>query len=341
MQTIRKTFAAVCAVLFVVSAVLGLLLFNIEQKAFSSATYKQAFANQGLYQRMPAILAAALTTTMAENINAMPFLSGLTLEDWQNSIALLLPPEELQALADSALDGTFDYLNGKTDSAVISLVPVKTHLAGQGGMNVVLQVLSRQPACTTEQLTQMALGLFSGQVALCNPPPEAVGLMAPFIQSQLQSMTAVIPDEVTFISGAASGTPDDPRLRLNLVRTGMKITLLVPLLFLFGMVVFAAHSLADWLTWWGWSFMFAGGGSVLISLFGSPLVGGILRLLILNQDSFPIPAALAASISETASAVAHQILGPIVIQGFIIGFAGLGMVIAAMFVARRSIARLP
>jgi hypothetical protein len=327
--------AVICTALFVISSVLVLLLFNIERKAFSSETYKQAFENQGLYQRMPAILADTLDAYLTQNGSAVPFLQVLTPEDWQNSIVLLLPPEELKGMANNALDATFDYLNGKTNSATISLMPIKTRLAGDSGTQVVLEVLHRQPPCTTEQLTQMAMGLFGGQIVLCNPPPEALGLMMPFVQSQLQSMTAMFPNEVTFISSPTSGTPADPRWRLNIARSGIKLTPFIPALLLLGIAVFAARSLADWLTWWGWAFMIAGGISVLVGLFGSPLVGGILRFAIETQGAGLIPPALASSLAETARAVAGEMLIPVLVQGFLLGFAGLGMVIVAMLLAKR------
>jgi hypothetical protein len=334
-QFISKFLAAICAVLFVISSVLVLLLFNIERKAFSAATYKQAFENQGLYQRMPQILGGTLTTYIAEKGNAFPFLQVLTEQDWQNSIALLLPPDELKQIANQALDATFDYLNGKTSSATLSLSPVKAHLAGDSGVQLILQILQQQPACTPEQLSQMALGLFGGQIVLCNPPQEAMGLMMPFIQTELQAIVAIFPDQVTFIPGTASGTPNDPRLKLNAVRSAIKLTPFFPVLLLFGIAVFAVRRFADWLTWWGWPLMIAGGVSILMGLFGAPLVGGILRIVIQNLGLFLIPPALAASIAETASAVAHQMLTPVVVEGFILGFIGLAMVIVATFLTTR------
>ena len=335
MRTLGQFFAIICAILFVVSAVLVLLLINIEAKAFSSDTYKQAFEDQRLYERMPAILATALTSTMGPNINAVPFLRALNPEDWQNTIAMLLPPEELKVTADNALDATFDYLNGRSSSASISLLPLKTQLAGPSGMTVVLQILSLQPACTTEQLTQMALGLLGGEIALCNPPPEAIGLMTPFIQSQLQTMTTIIPNEVTFIPGTLSGTPQDPRVRLNTVRSAIKLTPFLPVLLLFAVTIFVVRSLVDWMTWWGWPFMIAGVGSVLIGLVGSPLVGWILQLLIQNQGTIPIPPVFISSIAETSSAVARQILAPVMIQGALLGILGLGMAILGLFLPRK------
>lgn len=337
MRTLGQLIATICAILFIISAVIAILLINIEAKAFSSATYKQAFADQRLYERMPALLATALTSTMGQNINAIPFLRELAPEDWQNTIAMLLPPEELKATADIALDSTFDYLNGRSNSAAISLLPLKTQLAGPSGMNVVLQILTLQPPCTVEQLTQMALGVLGGQIALCNPPPEALNLMTPFLQSQLQTMTTIIPNEVTFIPGTLSGTPQDPRLPLNRVRSIIKLTPLLPLLLLIGITIFAVRSLRDWLTWWGWPFMIAGVSSVLIGLVGAPLVGWILQFLIQGQGTIPIPPVFVSSITETTSAVARQILIPVMIQGALLGFVGLGMAILAMILPGRPV----
>jgi hypothetical protein len=334
-QTLGKFLAALCAALFVMSSVVILLLFNIERKAFSSETYKQAFADQGLYQRIPTLLASMLTTSMAENQNAIPLLKALTVTDWQTSITTLLPPEELKAVSDNALDATFDYLNGKTDSAAISLVPVKTHLAGEAGLQVVRQFLSLQPQCTTEQLTQMALGLLGGQIALCNPPEEAMGLMAPFIQGQLQAMTSLIPDQLAFIPDTGGNTPNDPRLKLDAVRSAIKLMPFIPVLLLFGIAVFAVRTLKEWFIWWGWPLMIAGVISVFTGLIGSPLIGWILRLLIQNQGKHFIPAVLATSIGETASAVARQMLVPVIFEGFILAMVGLGMVVMALFLIER------
>jgi hypothetical protein len=334
-RTLGQFLAAICAILFLISTIVVLLLINVEAKAFSSATYKQAFEEQRLYERMPSILAAALTSTMGQNINAVPFLRELSGNDWQNTIAILLPPEELNAMADNALDATFDYLNGHTNSASISLAPLKTQLAGPAGMNLVLQILSVQPACTTEQLTQMALGALGGQIALCNPPPEAIGLMTPFIQSQLQTMTTLIPNEVTFIPSTLSDTPQDPRSRLNTIRSGIRLSPFLPALLLLAITIFGVRGLADWLTWWGWPFMLAGAGSVLIGLVGAPLVSWILQFLIQGQGTIPIPPVLASSIVETTGAVARQILLPVLVQGAILGIVGLGMAILAMFLPKR------
>ena len=335
MRSLGQALAAICAMLFVISGVLALLGINIEAKAFSSETYKQAFEDQLLYERMPELLATVLTTYIAENGSAVPFLQILTVQDWQNNIALLLTPEALQVMANNALDATFDYLNGRTDSASISLLPVKAQLAGEPGVQLMLQILRRQPACTAEQLTQMALGFFGGQIALCNPPEQALGLMLPFLQSQLQTVTAIFPNEVLIIPGTLSGAPDDPRLALNNVRSFIKLMPFLPALLLLALTVFAVRSFTDWLTWWGWSFLLVGGISVLIALLGSPVIRGILQFLIQSQVALLLPPVLASSIAETAGAVARQMLTPILVQGLMLAVTGLGMIILVLVLPRR------
>lgn len=336
MRALEKFLATACALLFVFSGVLALLLFNIERKAFSSATYKQAFEDQRLYERMPALLATALTTSIEQNGNAMPpFLQALTVEDWQTTISSILPPEELRALTDQALDSTSDYLNTKTDSVVISLLPLKAHLAGESGVNIVRQFLRTQPDCTIEQLTQMALGLLGGEIALCNPPEEAIGLMAPFIQTQLQVMLSAFPDEVTLVAGTDSGAPNDPRLRLQMVRSAITFSPFFVVLLLLAIAVFAVRSLRDWLVWWGWPLMITGAVSALIALIGSPIVGWFLKFLIQNQGAIFLPPLLATSIADTASAVASQMLIPVAVQGFVLAVVGLGMVIVGTFLGKR------
>ncbi|HLF75083.1 MAG TPA: hypothetical protein VI524_12095, partial [Anaerolineales bacterium] len=104
MQTLRRVLAAFCTILFIVTGVMALFLFNIERTSFSAETYKQAFEDRQLYSRMPAVLAEALTTAIWQNEDADEYLKALTSRDWEAVISSLLPPEELKVLTDSTLD---------------------------------------------------------------------------------------------------------------------------------------------------------------------------------------------------------------------------------------------
>lgn len=332
-----RILAGLCAALFILAGVPVLFLFNIERLAFSSDTYKQAFEDQGLYDRMPALLATVLATTISQNGNTPAFLRELTVEEWQTTISSLLPPEELRAMTDQTLDSTFDYLNYRSNSVVISLLPVKAKLAGEAGISVVQSFLSTQPACTLEQLTQMGLGFLSGNIALCNPPPEAMGLLAPFIQSQLQTVSATFPNEIAVTPGTLSNTSNDPRLQLQWVRSAIVFSPFFLFLLLLAIVVFAVRSLRDWLLWWGWPLLITGAIGALIALVGSPLVGWFLQFIIQTQGAVFLHPVLASTMGETAGAVASQILVPVAIQGLALAMVGLIMVVLGGVMRKRTI----
>ncbi len=74
---------------------------------------------------------------------------------------------------------------------------------------------------------------------------------------------------------------------------------------------------------------------MLIGLVGAPLVGWILQLLIQGQGTILIPPILISSIAETTSEVAQEVLLPVMIQGALLGFVGLGMAILGMFLPRK------
>lgn len=335
MNTFRKIIAGICAVLFVISGVIALFAFNIETKAFNSATYQQAFEKQNLYERMPEILANALYTSIAEDANANIYLQSLTVADWQATITSLLPPDEIKTLTDDALNSVFNYLNGNADSTVISLLPFKRQLAGPAGMEVVKQILRTQPDCTAQQLLQLGLGLLGGDIGVCNPPKELMGLLSPLIESQLQVMTLTIPDEVTLISGAQNNPAADPRINLDRARALMKVTPFFPLAFLFGISIFAIRSLMDWLKWWGYPFLVTGALSSLTAMIEAPTFGLIVQRMLQNQVSGLMPPNLFSTLRETVSTVTSQILKPVVIEGLILGILGLGMIVVAMYLAKK------
>ena len=336
MRTLGKFLAGVCAILFVITGVLALLFFNIERKAFSAETYKQAFENQQLYDRMPGILADALTTAITQNEQASTYLKPFTAQDWESTISALIPPEELKALADNTLDSMFDYLNDRTDSAVISLLPFKSHLAGSGGVEAVLQLLHTRPVCTVDQIIEMTLALMSGgDLVFCNPPPEAVEVVRPLIEAQLQLMAIGFPDEITLISTGHSGTPEDPRSNLKIARAVMQITPLFPMLFLLGLTIFAVRGLIDWLKWWGWPFLLTGLISLFVAVPGASLVGFIIQWLLESQAAGFMPPVLLLTLRETVGAIAREILEPVVIVGLALAVLGLIMILVAAFLGIR------
>lgn len=334
MKTLQTALALSCAFMLVVSGAAALILFNVESRGFSAETYKQAFERQNLYARMPAILAEAMYSAILRSGSADPFLRNLGTSEWEAGIASILPPEDLKAISDLTLDSVFSYLNNQSDTASISLRIVKARLAGPQGMELVNRILDAQPDCTLEQLLQMGMGFVSGDVSLCKPPEEMMGLVTPLVESELRFLTGAIPDEVILITAEYGEPQGDPRLRLSRARTLMKFSPLLPAVLLISLTVLAVRGLKDLLKWWGYSFLGIGGISALAAMIGSPILGLVIRTVMQSQVSF-LPPVLTTALGETVSAVSTQILSPVVLEGAILSGVGFVMVVAAVLMRRK------
>src|SRR3990172_2096174 len=271
MKTIKKILATICAILFVITAVIALFLFNFDRRAFTAETYQRAFAREDFYNRLPSVMADAMTSLIADQSQFPVVLSGMSKEAWEAFFHTLLPPETLKVMGDDVLNSTFAYLNMQTDSAQLNLAPLKASMASDTGAHAVFAFLSTQPDCTFIQIAQITVSLLSGgQIELCNPPAELIPALTPIVQSQLQIAAAVIPDQVTIISAPLQ---KDPRQRLKTARLFMRISPILPLAFLLGLTILAVRSLKSWLSWWGIPLLITGGLASLMSLSGAPVIG--------------------------------------------------------------------
>jgi len=336
MKTVQSVLSWLCAILFVVTGITAIFLFNIERGAFSNETFKQAFERQGLYIRMPAILAEAVHTSIMQDASAEPFLKVVTVDEWETGISNLLPPEDLKLLADNAVDSLFAYLNNETDSMTISLAPLKARLAGPEGTEVVKQLIDAQPDCTVQQLMQMGLGFISGEVALCKPPDEMMGLIAPMLGSQLQIITNIIPDSITLVSAEIKGTQTDPRTQLNRIRTIAKLSSILPAFFLLLLTIFAVRSITDFLKWWGYPFLLTGTVSFIAALVGAPVLRIVIQGVMQRQVANLLPPVFIPFMAETVGTVAGQILFPVVIQSAVLAILGFGMAVATFIINRKA-----
>jgi hypothetical protein len=338
LKTIGTILAGLCAALFVLTGVAALFLFNIERRAFSAQPYKRAFEKLGLYDRMPSILATSLFTSPAA-VNGVenPIWALLTSPGLDSGLSTLLPPAELKLMTDGSLDSIFAYINGEADTASIPLTPIKNHLSSPAGVEAVLELLNTQPVCTAEQLFQIGLAALSGSgFLLCNPPPEALEIFKPVIQAQLQFTASILPNDITVIAGLQSGTADDPRIQLNLIRAVMRITPFFPIVFILLTTIFAVRDLKTFLNWWGYPILATGTISFLLALAGAPLIGLIIQFLIETQAAQITSEALLSALRETTSAVAREILNPILVQGLILAVPGFVMILAAFLLHRRT-----
>ncbi len=334
MDIIKKTFAAIFAILFIITAIAALFLFNFDRKAFTAETYQKAFANANFYDQLPAIMAETMVTTTTNNEQFPIVMRGLNAQVWDAFFRSLLPQDVLKSMGDDALNSIFAYWNMETNSAELSLIPIKTGMVSDAGVQAVFTLLKTQPDCTLLQLGQMTVDLFSnGGLQFCNPPADVTPLLTPVIQGQMQMTALAIPDQFTLISAPPE---NDPRERLQTVRTLMRLSPILPLGFLLLMTLFAVNSLKSWLNWWGFPFIITGILAGLMGLSGAPVIGVIFqRILVTRMPAF-LPTILLDYAGNLASAMVQTLLNPVLLQGLILALIGSVMVVGGILLRRVS-----
>jgi len=323
MSRLRKTFAALVAFLFVLTSLLALILFNLERKAFTPGTYRQAFASDDFYERLPGVLAGSLSDTVGSE--RLPVsMRGLTPQIWEAFLRDLLPPQEIKDMGDQALSSLFAYLDQESDTARLSLQPLKERMLGEAGMQAVFNLMRSQPACTFEEMSRIAMSVFNqGEVSLCNPPEDLYPLITPLIQGQLKLAAAAIPDELTLADADSLPAGQvDPRERLQFARVVMHISPIVPLFLLLLLTAVAVRERWSWLLWWGGPLMVTGLLGLLTAELGAPLSELLLRNLLAARLPAFLPSALIGDASRLAAAFVNQILQPVLFQSLLIALTG-------------------
>ena len=336
METIKKVIASIFAILFIITAIVALILFNFDRRAFTAETYQKAFENANFYDQLPAIMAETMFSTTTQQDELPVVMRGMSAQAWEAFFRTLLPQDVLKTMGDDALNSVFAYLNMQTDLAEISLMPLKAGMVSDTGAQAVFTLLKSQPNCTLFQIAQMTIDLLSNsQIQFCNPPEDMIPLLTPVVQGQMQVVVLVLPDKFTLISAPPE---NDPRQKLRIARTIMRLSPTLPLFFLILMTIFAVNSLKSWLGWWGIPFFITGVLAGLMGLGGAPVVGAIFHRFLASRIPVFLPSIMLDYANNLASAMVQTLLNPFLWQGFLIALIGLVMVGISYFTKNQKLA---
>ncbi|MEW6092787.1 MAG: hypothetical protein AB1531_02370 [Chloroflexota bacterium] len=268
------------------------------------------------------------------------YLKNLTAEDWEAILKILIPPDELKVMAESVLDDIFAYLNGDIEQVSVSLVALKDRLTGPAGTDLIMEFVTSQPPCTEEELAQMTSATGGENMVICNPPEDMLPYVVTMLLMQLEDVASELPDEAVVIkpytpsTTSPDGGPlgDDPLTSIRMVRLILRLTPLLPLVFLLLVTLFGVRSLKDWMRWWGIPFFIAGAIALGLGISATPSLNKVW-----NQFIEPrIPPFLTTDVAtlghDLLLYVAHDILERIVFQALALLLIGLAAWIGSYFV---------
>ncbi len=272
------------------------------------------------------------------------YLKNLTAENWEAIMKILIPPEEMKTMTESVLDDIFAYLNGDIEQVSVSLVALKDRLTGPAGTDLIMEFITSQPPCTEEELAQMTSETGSENMVICNPPDDMLPFVVTMLHMQLEEVVSELPDEAMVIkpytpdTSSPGGGPlgDDPLTSIRMVRLILRLTPLLPLVFLLLVTLFGVRSLKDWMRWWGVPFFFAGSITLGLGIAATPALNKVW-----NQFIEPrIPAFLTTDVAalgrDLIQYIAHDVIERIVFQALILLLLGLAAWIGSYFIKTKN-----
>jgi hypothetical protein len=271
----------------------------------------------------------------------MPFfMQNLTSADWQALLTILLPPDTLKTITESALDQTFAYLNGGVESVYIPLDFLKQSLLSPSGAALFLQVLNSQHPCNDQDLSQLLTGTSIGGLVFCKPPENILPLVNLILPELLKAAVPQIPDKVFIIQPPAPGAllpgsgsfGSDPISTLRTVRLFIRLSLVIPVVFLMLVTLFAVRNIKSWLRWWGIPFFAAGMISLGLGIALVPAFNSAWTWFIASRIPIFIPAVLPEVGQELLRSILKTLSSWIIIPGIILCIIGLGAWIGSLYI---------
>ena len=325
LKVLASLLAGIFVILFVVTTALAFTLYNVEQSVFDADLYKQALAEEMIYQRLPELTAQALAVAAQrpEGNVLLSLFRNLSEEEWREVVFGLFPSELLRNLAENAVAQILAYLNGESSQAVLSLTGLKAHLGSPEGINSIYGILKSQPDCSLEQLTALAMG--QGDMVLCNPPETFLFLdLRPIYEAEIKASVNVIPEQVTLIS---YNSGHEQKLQdLKNLRTVARFSPLLPVLCLLAVTVLAVRSFKDWLTWWGYPLLFAGLISMLLSVLSRSLASWTFQAFVSPVLPEAFPSGIVDVFKDLFASIVHYAVRPTLLVAGIMALVGLIMV---------------
>ncbi len=330
---LARALSILCAILFVVSLAVSMLLANSETRLFDAAIYKNALKSQDYYARMPHLMAVQIASNLASPSPASYYLKFITAQDWELLINTLVPQDQIQMISEQSLDSTFDFLNGKNEDPVISIAPLKKILVANSA-EAVSQFLAAQPACTIEQLNAILAIVTAGGVLeksmFCNPPAEVMTSAMPAISIVFESQIAALPDTIQIVEQSRLTLRDS----INKIRLLADLSLLLPLVLLALITLMAVNSMSSWLKWWGFLLSLGGALTIALVFLAAPLAS-LAIFYAAAQNKSMVVLQLVSDGLDVIQVIIQQVTFPILAQAFVITLAGLVMVALGALVGRR------
>ena len=240
---IFKIIAILLASLTIIATIFTLLFLSFDRILLDSQTYRQAFAENNVYEQVPATTADEFAlvkgrllepcdeelitgSCLDQTVNApqagelakpgrlgiegAAFLNGLSAAQWRALVRHVFAPDDLQLSTQTTVDVAIAYFKGETDTINMPLTNTKARLAGMTDAELISLLLNSQPACTLEQQTLIMsteLSKPGSSPIFCSATGGTSQVLLLDLKRRLNAFASEIPDHITFIKPPSPSIP--------------------------------------------------------------------------------------------------------------------------------------
>jgi len=347
---LARIVAAVLAACLALMLPLALLGFNVGRVLFSpevvaGVIVERAVDSGGLRR----IVSERLLSPEAgggnpefELARAMSFLEK---DEVERVLDLLIPPEWARAQVGGALESLYAWMDNDSPSPVVplDLRPIQQSLLTGGAERLVETILDSWPACTVEQIEELAMAAIQGgevQMPYCEPPEpyrSAISLMA--TQGLIEEARA-LPPTIDLLGQDPAQSPQDLagamalKEQLRLMRALARWGWLLPLSFLGIIMALVVRSFRGLTRWWGIPLLIGG----LLSVVGVFVASGLAQRLVAQALGDGLPEELVRLLRSILDGLRDRILGRMLVQSVVVTLGAVLLLFLGYLLGRRKAA---
>ena len=364
---IPKFVAFILAVFAIFATIFVLLFLSFNRILLAPQTYKQAFIENTVYEKLPEVTAAefalikghlvepCMDTIIADScidsvVNSPTVetgklgMEGSTLiqvlhqEQWNSLVFYLLTPDAVQSSLDAGVNEVIAYFKGETASAGIPLNNLKEQLESINSNELAAIFLNQKPGCTLEQETLImsgALDEIGSTPVFCSATGRTSDLLLLDLQRRSKSIAAELPDQVVLLKPPSPSNPaglqriigKDLQATLRTMQSNASYIPLLPGVLLLLVTVINVRSLRGLLRWWGFPIFI---GSLLALILGSVLFFLFEQIwlnYVLSGMSPTLTSGFGDILYSTTHSVSKTVSEHLMRQAGIVGLITLGMLL--------------
>lgn len=352
-STASKVIAVLLAIIFVFTAVVGVVGYDVWRVLFNAPLVKQVLTDEMLHSDLvPAILESFSENRAKERINKGESLSGIDEPDivllmsyldadkWREIKDIMLTDEFVTHLISVAVDGLYGWIDSSDvwPQVVWEMSDIKTRLVGEQGEEAIMIAYEAMPECTKEEIAD-----FTSRLAAMPPGVEVLYNLCQFpvpwhddqvedYKNALIDVNQNIPPQYDFSKMLSEGqatsqaNPEMLKVQLRGLRQLAQLGWIIAVVLLGLIALLAVRSLRSLGQFVGIPLLISGLLVLLIGFTAQPSITNFVSSILLsNTTDF-----LRQEVGRSLSHLTGEIFQPMLLEGGILVFIGIVLIVLMM-----------